>query len=70
VEEPSTHQVTNSQTEFRVEPNPFSALAAVPGHETERFILSDISGREVAICNGDRIGQGFPPGVYFLSSVA
>jgi hypothetical protein len=42
----------------------------VPGHETERFVLSDISGRKVGICNGNRIGEGLPPGVYFLSPIA
>jgi len=70
LEEPSTPRLANSQTAFRVQPNPFSSFAAVPGHETERFILSDISGRKVGICNGNRIGEGLPSGVYFLSPVA
>jgi hypothetical protein len=69
VEEPSTPQLTGARTAFRVQPNPFSSFAAVPGHEAERFILSDISGRRVGICNGSRIGEGLPPGVYFLSPV-
>jgi len=69
VEEPSTLQLANSRTAFRVQPNPFSTSAAVPGHDTERFILSDVSGREVGVCNGNRIGEGLPPGVYFLSPV-
>ena len=69
VEEPSTHQLTNSRTAFRVQPNPFGPFAVVPGHETERFTLSDISGRKVGICNGNLIGEGLPPGVYFLSPV-
>ena len=69
VEEPSTPQLVNSRTAFRAQPNPFSSYAAVPGHETERFILSDISGRKVAICNGNRIGERLAPGVYFLSPV-
>ena len=69
IEEPSTPQLANSRTAFRVQPNPFSSFAAVPGHETESFILSDVSGRKVAICNGNRIGKGLPPGVYFLSPV-
>jgi len=70
VEESSTPQLTNSRTAFRVQPNPFGAFAAVPGHETERFILSDISGRKVGICSGNRIGEGLRPGVYFLSPAA
>ena len=69
VEEPSTPQLTNLRTAFWVQPNPFSAFAAVPGHETERFILSDVSGRKVATCRGNRIGEGLAPGVYFLSPV-
>ena len=68
--EPSTPQLTNSRTAFRVQPNPFSSFAVVPGHETERFILSDISGRQVGISSGSRIGEGLAPGVYFLSPVA
>ena len=69
VEEPSTPQLANSRTAFRIQPNPFSSFAVVPGHEAEGFILSDISGRKVGICNGNRIGEGLPPGVYFLSPV-
>jgi len=69
IEEPSTPQLANSRTAFRVQPNPFCAFAVAAGHETERFILSDISGRKVGICNGNRIGEGLPPGVYFLSPV-
>jgi len=70
VAEPSGPRLTNSRTAFRVQPNPFSSFAVVPGHETERFILSDISGRKVGIGNGNRIGAGLPPGVYFLSPAA
>ena len=69
VTEPSTPQLANTRTAFRVQPNPVSSFAVVPGHETESFILSDISGRKVGICNGNRIGEGLPPGVYFLLPV-
>ena len=68
VEVPPTPQLANSRTALRVQPNPFRSFAAVPGHEAERFVLSDVSGRKVGICNGNRIGEGLPPGVYFLSS--
>jgi len=54
-------------THFLVRPNPFTSFARVPGHETELFTLSDVTGRQVAVCNGDRIGAGLRPGVYFLS---
>jgi len=70
VEEPSTPQLANSRTAFRAQPNPFSVSAKVPGHETERFVLSDISGRKVGVCGGNQIGEGLQPGVYFLSPVA
>jgi hypothetical protein len=70
IEEPATPQLANSRTAFRVQPNPFSSFTAVPGHETERFILSDVSGRKVGVCNGNRIGEGLPPGGYFLSPFA
>jgi hypothetical protein len=70
VKESSTPQLANSWTAFRVQPNPFSSFAVAPGHEPERFILSDVSGRKVGICNGDRIGEGLPPGIYFLSPAA
>ena len=69
VAETSTPQLTNPRTAFRVQPNPFSSFAVVPGHEAESFILSDVSGRKVDVCNGNRIGAGLPPGVYFLSPV-
>jgi hypothetical protein len=68
VEEPTTSRLKNSRTALRVQPNPFSSFTVVPRHETESFILSDVSGRKVGICKGDRVGEGLPPGVYFLSS--
>jgi hypothetical protein len=68
IEEPLTRRPSNP-TRFLVQPNPFTSLARVPGHETEVFALSDVTGRQVAICKGDRIGAGLRPGVYFLSPV-
>jgi len=70
VEEPTTPRPKNSRTALRVQPNPFSSFAVVPGHEAESFILSDVSGRKVAVGKGDRVGEGLAPGVYFLSPVA
>jgi photosystem II stability/assembly factor-like uncharacterized protein len=54
-----------SQT-FVTVPNPFAAYATVPGHESERFVLYDISGRRVGTYKGIRIGEGLTAGVYFL----
>jgi hypothetical protein len=68
VEEPS-NQRHASTIRFLVRPNPFTSFARVPGHETEFFVLSDVTGRQVAVCKGDRVGEGLRPGVYFLSPV-
>jgi len=66
VEEPATRHPAKP-TSLLVQPNPFTSVARVPGHETELFTLSDVTGRQVAVCKGDRIGAGLRPGVYFLS---
>ncbi len=50
-------------------PNPFTSFTIVPDHEGERFTLYDISGRKVGTYQGDRIGEGLSPGVYFLSKI-
>ena len=68
VAEPLTEHPVRS-TRFLVQPNPFTSFARVPEHETELFVLSDVAGRQVAVCKGDRIGAGLRPGVYFLSPV-
>jgi len=49
-------------------PNPIVSFAKVPGYESERFALYDISGRKVGTYRGDRIGEGLGAGVYFLRS--
>jgi hypothetical protein len=56
-------------TRFLVQPDPFTSFARVPGHETELFALSDVTGRQVSVCKGDRVGERLRPGVYFLSPV-
>ena len=68
IEEPATRHPAKP-TSLLVRPNPYTSVARVPGHETELFALSDVTGRQVAICKGDRIGAGLRPGVYFLSPV-
>ncbi len=47
-------------------PNPFVSYATVPGHEKESFALYDVSGRNVGMFKGDRIGLGLSAGIYFL----
>jgi hypothetical protein len=69
VREPLTWHPANPSEHLPVQPNPFTSLARVPGHGTELFALSDITGRRVALCRGDRIGEGLRPGVYFVSPV-
>lgn len=49
-----------------ISPNPFSSFTTVIGHEKERFILYDTSGRRVDSYFGDRIGFGLSAGVYFI----
>jgi hypothetical protein len=68
VAEPLTGHPLRS-TRFLVRPNPLTSFARVSGHETESFAISDITGRQVAICRGDRVGEGLRPGVYFVSPV-
>ena len=51
---------------FKINPNPFTSFATLPGHEAERFSLYDVSGRQVGTYRGDRVGEGLAPGVYFL----
>jgi hypothetical protein len=55
---------------FSVCPNPFISFSSVPHHESERFELYDISGRNVGTYKGGRIGQDLASGVYFLRPLA
>jgi hypothetical protein len=66
VEEGQTLRLTPHASRLRVSPNPFSSFTALPGRETERFMLYDISGRWVGTYRGDRVGADLTPGVYFL----
>jgi len=68
IEEPLTQHPAD-QARLLIQPNPFTSFARVPGHDTDVFTLSDITGRQVATCRGDRVGEGLRPGVYFLSPV-
>jgi len=51
---------------YRVAPNPFISSATIPGHEKELFTLYDVSGRNIGVYKGDRIGAGLSAGIYFL----
>ena len=53
----------------RITPNPFTAFATIPGHEGDRFVLYNISGRVSGIYKGDKIGADLSPGVYFVKEV-
>lgn len=64
VEEGQKQGVTDQ--DYKVFPNPFASFATVPGHEGERFVLYDITGKRMGSYQGDRIGGGVMPGVYFL----
>jgi len=60
--------VASSSIRFAVRPvpNPFVSYATVPGRESERFNLYDVSGRKVGTYRGDKIGSDLSTGVYFL----
>jgi hypothetical protein len=66
VEENSGVRDQRSEVRLTATPNPFTSFATVPSHSSDRFALYDISGRRVGTYRGDRIGEGLPPGVYFL----
>jgi hypothetical protein len=68
VEEDRNAERGMRNAELRINPNPFSSFATLPGHEAERFSLYDVSGRKVGVFRGDRVGEGLAPGVYFLRS--
>lgn len=58
------------EVRLKVTPNPFVTYTKVPGHEMERFVVYDISGRWAETSFGNRIGEGLPAGVYFLKPEA
>jgi hypothetical protein len=68
-EEPRTDRPATAGS-LIVLPTPFASFARVVGHETEQFSLYDISGKRVATCRGDRVGEGLAPAVYFIKSGA
>jgi hypothetical protein len=47
-------------------PNPFAHFTRILGHENERFIVYDISGRKAGIYDGNNIGRNLKAGVYFV----
>jgi hypothetical protein len=51
---------------LKAAPNPFVSFARIPGHESERFHVYDISGKMVGVYRGNRIGDGLSPAVYFV----
>ncbi len=66
VEETSENRGQGLEVRITATPNPYTFFATVPGHETERFSLYDVSGRKVGVFKGDRIGSGLSAGIYFL----
>ena len=66
VETPIRRLDSSTVRQLKATPNPFTSFATLPGHEAERFSLYDISGRKVGTYQGDRVGEGLAPGVYFL----
>jgi photosystem II stability/assembly factor-like uncharacterized protein len=66
VEENPSSGLWHPASGIRITSNPFASFATIPGHETDRFSLYDISGRQVGVYRGDKIGGNLPSGVYFL----
>jgi len=70
-EEPDSSRLTPYVSRLTVTPNPFVSFTALPGHSSEHFSLYDVSGRKVGVYQGNRqgnrIGEGLPAAVYFLS---
>ncbi|NWF91185.1 MAG: hypothetical protein HXY50_17195 [Ignavibacteriaceae bacterium] len=56
----------SGQIPLRVYPNPFVSCAAVEGRAGEWIAVHDATGRLMGTYLGDRVGEGLPPGVYFL----
>jgi hypothetical protein len=66
MEEPGNAEIGIRSPRLRIAPNPFTSFATTPGHESERFGLYVSTGRRVGTFQGNRIGEGLIPGVYFL----
>jgi hypothetical protein len=65
IEEPgNSRQKTLSG--MKATPNPFASFTRIPGHETQRFDVYDISGKLVGTYRGSRIGEGLLPALYFI----
>jgi hypothetical protein len=65
VEEPGSSR-QEAVGRIKATPNLFVSYVRMPGHESERFSLYDVSGRKMGTYKGDRIGEGLSPGVYFI----
>jgi len=68
VEETTEDRGPRFEVGIKPAPNPFTYFTTVRGQEKERFELYDIAGKRVGSYAGERIGEGLPPGVYFLWS--
>lgn len=58
----------NIRQPFKALPNPFISYTQVPGYENNDFFLYNLSGKQVGIYKGKRIGAGLPAGIYFVKS--
>jgi len=64
--EEKTTQSSIARSYYDVLPNPFASYASVLGHEEKCFCMFDVTGRQVGLYKGDRIGWDLGPGTYFL----
>jgi hypothetical protein len=70
VEETFTNTKQKLIEKYNVFPNPFVSSARVVGHDTEDFMMYDVSGKCMGMYKGNHIGIDLPPGVYFIKSVS
>lgn len=61
-----TQNANLKNQKLKIRPNPFINYTSIPGYEKETFSIVDITGREVNICKGNKIGEKLPSGIYFV----
>ncbi|MEO0094274.1 MAG: exo-alpha-sialidase [candidate division WOR-3 bacterium] len=61
-------EMAKNKGELSIVPNPFAEFFTIKGHEDRCFRLYDLSGQQIGVYKGDRIGDKLPAGLYFVVS--
>lgn len=69
VKESSEIRGKKLETKLWLTPNPFVTFTTALGHETEKFILYDITGKQIGTYIGNCIGSDISSGIYFLKEL-